>query len=453
MKKSTIRAQLLRPIIILMLFIPILSGIIFYIFARDHAHRQAQMELQQMDKVVWSLFDKDYSHEEFLKQISRISVGNTGNARVLVLSGENHVIYPRDLSEDAEIQQLVGDFLGVEDHSGMEEITASNGKKYLFSLHLPARESKRFGGIIVYCPSEMVGSWVTWATAAVLVISWLSAAVIYGLLCVSSKKITEPLIQLGIEAKRIGSGDFTKTQTAFEVTELEELRLSMDQMAEQLAQADYKQKLFFQNTSHELRTPLTSITGYAQGIELGVFSDVKSAAHTIFEESMRLTKIVDGILTISRMDMQNMPVSMTEVNVREVIEDSIRKIHGTAVQKKIDLVIEAAEPEMTVLGDRELLEKVLEQVLDNGLRYARKLIRITVTRMNDMAAIQITDDGHGIRPKDQSHIFEPCYKGEDGNYGIGLAVAASAVRQMHGQISAGNTEQGGACFTIMLLAK
>lgn len=70
-----------------------------------------------------------------------------------------------------------------------------------------------------------------------------------------------------------------------------------------------------------------------------------------------------------------------------------------------------------------------------------------------MISIQIADDGHGISPKDLPHIFEPCYKGEDGNYGIGLAVADSAVKRMHGQISAENTEQGGACFTITFLKK
>lgn len=97
--------------------------------------------------------------------------------------------------------------------------------------------------------------------------------------------------------------------------------------------------MFFQNASHELRTPLMSISGYAQGIQRGVFEDVSQAAGVILDESSRLTEVVDGILTLTRMDQMRYQVVPVELGIREYIEDQIERLEGLAYQKKIKLGI------------------------------------------------------------------------------------------------------------------
>lgn len=111
----------------------------------------------------------------------------------------------------------------------------------------------------------------------------------------------------------------------------------MNEMTEKLRHSDQVQKDFFQNVSHELRNPLMSISGYAQGVEQGVFPDPKGAAHTILEESVRLTELVNSLLTLSRMESgQNAP-ALAPVLLGDATADCLDRFHGLALQKGVVL--------------------------------------------------------------------------------------------------------------------
>ena len=91
-----------------------------------------------------------------------------------------------------------------------------------------------------------------------------------------------------------------------------------------------RQQTFFQNASHELKTPLMAIQGYAEGIQAGVM-DTASAAEVILAESDRMTELVDELLDISKIDMGRQPLTLSEMDVRELLYDSIRAVEPTAV--------------------------------------------------------------------------------------------------------------------------
>lgn len=456
MKKTSIPKRILFPSAIIMLLLPLISGFIFYASAMQYAYKQAERELESLNESVLSAMKRNYteaSFDSFLSQIALISSGNLGNARLIILSGENHVIYPRDATENPEIQQLADDFIFSPEQNvsgNIEERKASDGQKYLITIHEAQQKSKRFGGVITYCPAENIGSWVGWATLTVFIISVLSAIIVLLVIYVSCKSITEPLKQLCTESKRIGYGDFGKIEPSFSFGELEFLRISMNRMAEQLQQSDRMQKLFFQNASHELRNPLMSISGYAQGIEQGVFSDNKAAAHTILEETSRLTEIVESLLTLSKLDTQKFDPAINEVNIQDVIENCLDRIYGLAVRNKIVLSFEEIPSDLVAVCNEELLEKMVDNILSNAVRYAKNQVSVSAKKSDNKLYICISDDGEGISKEDLPHIFERFYKGKGGNYGIGLAITASAAKIMNADISVQNLPQGGACFTIVL---
>ena len=89
---------------------------------------------------------------------------------------------------------------------------------------------------------------------------------------------------------------------------------------------------------------------------------------------------------------------------------------------------------------------MLENFLTNALRYAKKEVTIRISPEKNQTDISVEDDGDGIAAKDLPHLFERCYKGRGGHFGIGLAIARSAAEQMQGTLSAVNRENGGACF-------
>ena len=107
---------------------------------------------------------------------------------------------------------------------------------------------------------------------------------------------------------------------------------------------------------------------------------------------------------------------------------------------------------LAILGNEELLERALENLLTNAIRYARTSVFVEARAENGRVSISVSDDGPGISEADMPRLFERCYKGSGGNFGLGLAIARSAARAMGGDIAAANRPQGGAVFTITLEA-
>ena len=195
-----------------------------------------------------------------------------------------------------------------------------------------------------------------------------------------------------------------------------------------------------------------SISGYAQGIEHGIFKEPETAAHTILEESGRLTELVTSLLTLSRIESRDngTDISLQPVPLDEVLEDCLDRVSSLAVKKGIQVQIAPYEEEEAVLGDGELICKVLENFLTNALRYAISEVTIRIRPEKKLTAISVEDDGNGIASKDLPHLFERCYKGNGGNFGISLAIATSAAERMKGSVKGENRTEGGAVFTLTL---
>ena len=93
---------------------------------------------------------------------------------------------------------------------------------------------------------------------------------------------------------------------------------------------------------------------------------------------------------------------------------------------------------------------MLENFLTNALRYAISEVTIRIRPKKKLTAISVEDDGNGIASKDLPHLFERFYKGNGGNFGIGLAIATSAAERMKGSVKGENRPEGGAVFTLTL---
>ena len=202
-----------------------------------------------------------------------------------------------------------------------------------------------------------------------------------------------------------------------------------------------------------MRNPLMSISGYAQGIEQGFLKEPGSAAHIILEESRRLTELVNRLLTLSRMENGEKTASPELLYVDEAVEDCLDRVNGLAMDKGVTLRLFSFDHEMRVWADEELLATIMDNLLTNAIRYARKNVGVEVQKGGGAVRIRVADDGEGISPEDFPHIFERCYKGKGGIFGIGLAIARTAARSMSGELMAENRAVGGAVFTCVLPAE
>ena len=209
-----------------------------------------------------------------------------------------------------------------------------------------------------------------------------------------------------------------------------------------------RQQTFFQNASHELKTPLMAIQGYAEGIQAGVM-DTASAAEVILAESDRMTELVDELLDISKIDMGRQPLTLSEMDVRELLYDSIRAVEPAAAGGGITITPDFPETPVMVSCDDTRLRRAVTNILSNGVRYARSELRLTCRADKRHVTIRIQDDGDGIAEADLPHIFDRFYMGKSGKSGIGLALTKEIIHLHKGTIRAYNGD-GGAVFEITI---
>ena len=310
-------------------------------------------------------------------------------------------------------------------------------------------------------PLSYTGALLLLIACALSVISLAAAWLMAG-------SIAKPLLALCRHAEKVGRGRFEPLEEPCSIREIESLRHSFNRMTRELEQMNRQQNAFFQNASHELRTPLMSIGGYAQGIQCGVFPDHEAAAGVILEETLRMKELVDGILTMSKMDGGRLQVNCVPVELNGFVREELKSLKGMAVAGQIELAMAEGDGPVTARADTELLSRALRNVISNCVRYAAGRVEVTVEKgevrderggsgdkaQGGWAVITVRDDGPGFSEQELPHIFERFYKGEDGNFGIGLSIVQGAMEYMGGSVTARNEEPPGhgAVFSLYLPA-
>lgn len=448
--------------ILLVVFLPILTCFLFRQTAARYARAQAVRDLTDLQENVGRILERSFSDwtdadpvRAFLYQVGILASSSSGGARIMITSGEGQLVYPREEESRAAASLLLDPFLSAIQNDSADRVvtlTLPNGEEYLLTVDQPPVATMRIQHIIVYCPAEEIGNWVYDASVLVLLISAGFSLLAILSLWFAAKSVTGPMRNLCEEASRIGSGDYSPIQQEYSLYELDELRLAMNDMARQIDLAHESQERFFQNVSHELRNPLMSIGGYAQGIEQGVFASPETAAHTILEESQRLTDLVGSLLTLSRIESGTAQSTLMLIPLKDILDDALDRFHGEALRRGISLRLQMQADHIQVLCDEDLMETTLNNLLSNAVRYAKAEILIASQISGDRLIISISDDGGGIDGQDLPHLFERCYKGRGGQFGLGLAIAKGAVEQMNGCLTARNRPSGGAEFCIILHA-
>ena len=199
---------------------------------------------------------------------------------------------------------------------------------------------------------------------------------------------------------------------------------------------------FVANVSHELRTPLTTIKGYAETLLDGALKEDQAFqfVQVIQRHTDRLTKIVQDLLMLSKIETKEFQLKMEMISLPNLIDDIIDFLKEPAEKKKISLSRHEIPPSLTLRADRSYLEQVLINLLDNAIKYTPeggKVIVSAVEKNSEDIQFSIEDNGIGIPKEDLSRIFERFYrvdKGrskELGGTGLGLSIVKHLV-QAHG---------------------
>ncbi|MDO4381141.1 MAG: HAMP domain-containing sensor histidine kinase, partial [Clostridia bacterium] len=219
-------------------------------------------------------------------------------------------------------------------------------------------------------------------------------------------------------------------------------------LGKRIEESQESQRRFFQNSSHELKTPLMAIQGYAEGIQTGIIDPVESSS-VILEEGDRMTKLVDEILSISKIDAHKLSLNLSVTDIREILYDCLRFVDGIQKEKGVNISVDFSDTPIFVKCDEDQLERAFTNVLVNALRHCNGKITVSCFSCGKHCIIKIHDNGEGLSQEDIPHLFDRFYTGKNGSTGIGLALTAEILKLHKGNISAYNDEKG-AVFQIKL---
>lgn len=377
------------------------------------------------------------------------------NADYILLDNDKNVINPPMEWYSAEDTRLVTRVSA--EISKIKDLTKESYLNFYFSgteyiaLVKPVSQKNSFGlgWIAIYSSLGKVNQLQFVINAILLAILLLSAFISVLISSVLSRKISAPFSTLNQHIRSIAERKFgTKIDTPV-YDELNEFVNNINIMSEKLETYDKAQKTFLQNVSHEFRTPLMSIRSYAEGIKYGV-TDGAASADIIINESMRLTQLVENLLYLSRLDAIEENYSFCSLDFNDFLRSCIERMSGIALKSNITLDMSIQEEDIKVNADEEKLSRAICNVLSNCIRYAESTVAIK-SELADESTVRVTisDDGSGFGPDELPNIFERFFKGQKGNFGLGLAISKNVIEKHKGKITAENSESG-ALFRIEL---
>lgn len=460
--KKTIRQQIILPFIIIVTIVPLLITLTFNIAFNIYVDKTTHDELVSTRNNAYSLMKAALSSGELKKVNEQHSVSDaaqllisaltasrlSGNTDFLLLY-QGKIAYPKNpqnsiIDNETAIELDIAN-LPTDDKVYVRK--AGSTSYYLTATLLG--EYNDFPEVTMLFAAStasyenMIITLNLYLFIAIIIITAIAIVIFSGI----SKRISKPITYASGLATKIGNGEFVNVPIDYGYNEIYKLTSSLNTMSHQLKEAESVQKKFLQNASHELRTPLMSIQGYAEGIEKDIVTDVKSAATIIHQESIRMKKLVDELLILSRIENQAHQIRLFEKDLNLLILEFIKGITGMAMQNNIRLNTRF-EDNIVAKIDETLFSQIILNIVSNCIRYAKTEVSIITSRKDEHVLVTIEDDGSGFSNEDIEHVFERFYKGKGGNFGLGMAIAASAAKSMNAKISASNTEKKGARFEI-----
>lgn len=263
-------------------------------------------------------------------------------------------------------------------------------------------------------------------------------------------------------SKEISKGNFNIKAKEKGCSELVEMAKALNYMSAELDDFEQKRKKFVSDVSHELKTPLATIKLICDSLVTTGDPDPEMTQDflgDLSDEVDRLTRLVERLLTLTKMDSNQNAAKLTPVDFVVMLNAVIHKLTPNAESKNINLYpdfsVSALKP---MLLDYDKIWEAVYNIVDNAIKYTPDggTVKLGLDLLGNTVYVRVTDNGPGIPEDEKEHIFERFYRLDDsrardtGGTGLGLAIAREAAMLHGGTLYAENVEGGGSVFTIIL---
>ena len=253
-----------------------------------------------------------------------------------------------------------------------------------------------------------------------------------------SRTISRPLVKLNDASKQLSSGRFDPTGIGG-YREVRELSDTLRYAAEEINKVDTLRRELIANVSHDLRTPLTLISGYSEVMRDIPGENTPENLQVIIDEANRLTRLVNDMLDLSKMEAGMDSLNREELDFTELVGSILLRYDKLVEQDGYQILFEKDREEVLVWADRTKLSQVVYNLVNNAIHYGGEDKTVVVRQkvLADSVRLEVTDHGEGIEPDKLGEIWDRYYR-VDKNHtsatvgsGLGLSIVKT-VLQLHG---------------------
>lgn len=288
------------------------------------------------------------------------------------------------------------------------------------------------------------------AAVIALIIAMVMGAIFARTIAAPVKKITNA-------AKALKEGDYSARTGMTGSDEIARLGNMFDLMADSVESNRKLERRLVTDVAHELRTPLMAIQSTVEAMIDGVFKPDAERLETLNSEVQRLSRLVDALLKLSRLESRTKPIEQKKVDLTEMLSSVVQTHQAYIHDAGLNLEFEY-DPHVYVFGDADLLRQATANLISNAVRYTPEGGTITImARKGDlMGQIVVKDTGIGLTPEEAKLVFQRFWRADSGRaratggLGIGLSVVKEIVEQHNGWVRVEGRPDEGACFTIYI---
>ena len=272
--------------------------------------------------------------------------------------------------------------------------------------------------------------------------------------------VYRPLRKIIAATEQYASGNMHYELNVEGEDEMGYLAASLRYMAQTVANSEDDQKKFIANVSHDFRSPLTSIRGFLEAMLDGTIPPEMHEHYigVVLNETERLTKLTNSVLTLNNLNTNGMLLHMTDWNINDVIRTVSASFEQICRSKNVRIRLILSGDVLYVHADMDKIQQVLYNLVDNALKFSNSNseIEIETTEKGGKVFVSVKDNGIGIPKEDQNQIWERFYKtdlsrGKDKKgTGLGLSIVREIIRAHGENISLVSTQGVGSKFTFTL---
>jgi len=294
------------------------------------------------------------------------------------------------------------------------------------------------------------GSFSALTIAALVAIAFASIAGMW-----YANLLVRPIEAITATARALRGGD-REARTGLEGDdEISVLGRTFDEMADAIEADRQLERRLTADVAHELRTPLQAIQATVEAMQDGVLPADEERLGVVRDETVRLARLADAILELTRLERGSMPFEMHRLDLGQPLRAAVDAHQALIESRDLTLLVDVADSAL-VLGDADRLQQAFGNLLSNAARYTKAggRIEVQLATEGDQAVVHVTDNGVGIAEEDLPHVFSRFWRADTarasatGGLGIGLAVTREIVERHKGSIGVESVPEGGTRFTI-----